>query len=211
MRRHKGRIRAANEQTILQAAEQVFAELGFKGATTAAIAERAGVPKANVHYYFATKEKLYRRVIEDICSAWFEAARTFDLDDDPAVALKTYIAAKMALSRSRPLGSRIWAMEVIRGAPVIEDYLATAVKDWLSHQEEVIRRWIAQGRLKSIEPKGLFYMIWATTQHYADFAAQIEIMNGGRPLSDAQFTAASAQVTEIILKGVGLSPAGGDR
>ncbi len=71
MRRHKGRIRAANEQTILQAAEQVFAELGFKGATTAAIAERAGVAKASFHYYFSTKEKLYRRVIDDICSGWF--------------------------------------------------------------------------------------------------------------------------------------------
>ena len=77
-------IRAENERTILEAAEAVFAEHGFGGATTAAIAARAGVPKANLHYYFPTKAALYRAVIERVLTAWLAAASSFDESDDPA-------------------------------------------------------------------------------------------------------------------------------
>jgi TetR/AcrR family transcriptional regulator len=118
----KRSIRAENERNILEAAERIFAEAGFEGASTAAIARRAGVPKANLHYYFATKQILYRAVIERVLTAWLEAARSFDESDDPAEALSRYIGAKMDLARSMPLGARIWTSEIMRGAPVIQDF-----------------------------------------------------------------------------------------
>ncbi|HAY49016.1 MULTISPECIES: TetR/AcrR family transcriptional regulator [Thalassospira] len=202
---HKAAIRQENEEQILAAAERVFADYGFKGATTARIAEIAKVPKANVHYYFSTKEALYRRIMEDVCDHWLEAAMTFDNSADPAVILRGYIEAKMDLSRARPYGSRLWAHEIIRGAKFSSDYISTTVKDWLDTRVGVIRGWIAEGKMDDIEPYSLMYMIFATTQHYADFGRQIEIFNDNQPLSEQQFAEAKENVVRIILKGVGLN------
>ena len=48
---------------ILDAAEWVFAENGFHGATTRAIGERAQANAALIHYYFGSKEALYEAVV----------------------------------------------------------------------------------------------------------------------------------------------------
>jgi len=187
---------------ILAAAEAVFAEFGFKGATTAEIARRAGVPKANLHYYFSTKEQLYRVVLERVLTTWLNAADSLDHNDEPDVALARYIAAKMDLSRTMPLSSQIWASEIMRGAPVIQDFLETTLKKWLKSHEVILRRWMSEGKIHPVDPHVLFYMIWASTQHYADFAPQIVSLNGGDPLSDAQFEEAKTQVIEIIVRGI---------
>jgi len=195
-------VREENQRVLLEAAEVVFAEQGFAGATTAAIARRAGVPKANLHYYFATKEGLYRAVIERVLSAWLNAASSFDLSDDPALALKAYIGAKMDLARTMPLASRIWSAEIMRGAPIIQDFLDTTLTAWVADREKAVKRWIAAGKLKPIDAKVLFYMIWATTQQYANASHEIATLNGGRPLDAAAFEKAKRQVIDTILRGV---------
>ena len=194
--------RLENERVLIEAAELIFAEQGFAGATTAAIARRAGVPKANLHYYFTTKEALYRVVIERVLTAWLKAASAFEVGEDPAHALSAYICAEMDLARSMPLGSRIRLAEVMRGAPMIHDFLDTTLAEWVASREQVVSRWVAAGKLKPIEPKVLFYMIWATTQQYATAACEIETLNGGRPLDDGAFERAKAQVVATILGGV---------
>jgi TetR/AcrR family transcriptional regulator len=197
----KPTIREENERAILAAAEAVFAERGFGGATMAEIAARAGVPKPNVHYYFPTKEQLYRAVVERVLTAWLEAASSFDTSDDPTEALTSYIGAKMDLARTMPLGSQIWASEIMRGAPVIQDFLDTTLTQWVRSRERVVKKWIAAGKLKPIEPRFLFYMIWATTQHYANAAHEIATLEKG-PLDDDAFERAKRQVVETILRGV---------
>jgi len=197
----KPSIREENERAILAAAEAEFAEQGFGGATIAAIAARAGVPKPNVYYYFPTKERLYRAVVERVLNEWLEAASSFDTSDDPAEALTSYIGAKMDLARAMPLGSKIWASEIIRGAPAIQDFLDTTLTQWVRSRERVIRRWIADGKLKPIEPRVLLYMIWATTQQYANAAHEIATLERGE-LSDAAFERAKRQIVETILGGV---------
>jgi len=197
----KPSIREENERAILAAAEAEFAEQGFGGATVAAIAARAGVPKPNVYYYFPTKERLYRAVVERVLNEWLEAASSFDTSDDPAEALTSYIGAKMDLARAMPLGSKIWASEIIRGAPAIQDFLDTTLTQWVRSRERVIRRWIADGKLKPIEPRVLLYMIWATTQQYANAAHEIATLEHGE-LSDEAFERAKRQIVETILGGV---------
>jgi TetR/AcrR family transcriptional regulator len=198
----KPSIREGNERVILAAAESVFAEHGFTGATMAEIAARAGVPKPNVHYYFPSKAKLYRAVIERVLTAWLDAANSFDASDDPAQALTAYIESKMDLAREMPLSSRIWASEIMRGAPAIQDFLDTTLTEWVRSREAVVRKWIAAGRVRPLEPKFLFYMIWATTQHYANAAHEVSTLEGGRPLDEAAFATAKQQVVEMILGGV---------
>jgi TetR/AcrR family transcriptional regulator len=197
----KPSIREENERVILAAAEAVFAEQGYGGATMAAIAARAGVPKPNVYYYFPTKERLYRAVVERVLTVWLEAASSFDTSDDPAEALTSYIGVKMDLARAMPLGSRIWASEIMRGAPAIQDFLDTTLTQWVRSRERVVRRWIADGKLKPIEPRVLLYMIWATTQQYANAAHEIATLEHGG-LNDAAFERAKRQIVESILGGV---------
>ena len=194
--------RADLESAILRAAEAEFAEKGYEGATTSAIAARAGLPKANLHYYVATKEALYRRVVEGVLAAWLDAARSFDRGTSAEEALTRYVEAKMDLARDRPLGSRIFAREVMRGAPAIRDFLDTTLSRWVRDRGAIVEGWIADGQLRPLDPKVLFYMIWAATQHYADFAHQIAALNGGLPLDAEAFAAAKRQVVATLLRGV---------
>ncbi|WP_309664956.1 TetR/AcrR family transcriptional regulator [Tabrizicola sp.] len=196
-------IRRENERLILDAAEKVFAEAGFGGATMQLIADLAGLPKANLHYYFATKEDLYRRVVSQIFEIWLDAAASFDNAPDPASGIGAYIDAKMDISRRHPHGSKVWASEVMHGAPVIQDYLETTLTEWTNGRIAVIQRWIDQGKMNAIDPRHLLYMLWATTQHYADFGHQIETLNAGKPLSDRQWNEAKASVKTMILRGIG--------
>lgn len=204
--RAKSGNRLEIERQILDAAEGVFAENGFGGASMQSIADRAGLPKANLHYYFATKESLYHRVVERIFVIWLEAADSFEEDADPATALARYIESKMDISREHPAGSRVWAAEVMHGAPAIQSFLESTLREWTAGREAVIQRWIDEGRIAAVSPKHLLYMIWATTQHYADFGHQIEVLNGGRPFRDVDWAAAKRDVVAIILRGVGLTP-----
>ena len=195
--------RQESEKLILSAAEKVFAEAGFGGATMQLSADVAGLPKANLHYYFPTKESLYRQVVQNIFQIWLQAADIFDAADGPAEGIGAYIDAKMEISRRHPEGSKVWASEVMHGAPVIQDYLETTLMEWTEGRAAIIRRWTEEGRMDPIDPDHLLYMLWATTQHYADFGHQIETLNGGAPLSDTQWDAAKASVKQIILRGIG--------
>ena len=196
-------IRRENERLILDAAERVFAEAGFGGATMQLIADMAGLPKANLHYYFPTKEALYRRVVQNIFEIWLDAAASFDDAAGPVEGIGAYVEAKMEISRRHPHGSKVWAAEVMHGAPVIQDYLETTLRDWTNGRISVIQRWIDQGQMAPINPRHLLYMLWATTQHYADFGHQIETLNADQPLTDQQWRDATDSVKAIILRGIG--------
>ncbi len=198
----KAHIRAENERLILEAGERIFAQHGFRGSTMQMIADQAGLPKANLHYYFDSKEKLYRCVVEKIFEIWLQAASSFENSDEPKEALKLYIYEKMQISRRHPYGSKVWANEVMQGAPIIQDFLETQMRSWTDGRIESIQAWIAAGKIRPVEPRWVMYMIWATTQHYADFGHQIETLNADAPLSEAQWEAASETVFEVIWNGL---------
>jgi TetR/AcrR family transcriptional regulator len=203
LRRRKAHIRESNEAHLLACAEAVFAERGLEGASTAMIAERAGLPKANLHYYFPTKLALYRRVLEDLFEDWHRAADTFEDSDDPVEAISGYVRAKMELSRRRPLGSKVWANEIIHGGEHMQDILTQRVKPWLESRVTVIDDWIARGLLAPVNAQSLMYMIWATTQHYADFDAQILALGGKRALTQKAFDASTEHVVLLVIRACG--------
>ena len=202
----KARIRQQNEQLIISSAEKIFATYGFEGASTRQIAQLAGLPKANIHYYFETKAKLYECVLENMLKDWMQAARMFKTHGDPAVTLTNYINAKMDLARQRPYGSRVWAKEIISGAPVVGKGLATILKNWVEECVTIIDLWVKEKLILPVDAKTLLYMIWETTQHYADFDSQIIALNEGKPLADADYAKQKTYVVRLILAGVGLKP-----
>lgn len=198
----RNEIRQQNEALILQAAEKVFAEAGFGGATMQLIADVAGLPKANLHYYFTSKEELYRKVVSNIFDIWLHAAESMDNAPGPVEGIGAYIDAKMEISRRHPDGSKVWASEVMHGAPVIQDYLETTLRDWTAGRAALIQGWIDAGQMAAVKPDHLLYMLWAATQHYADFGHQIETLNGG-PLTEVQWREAKDSVKAMILRGIG--------
>lgn len=203
-----GRTRQRNEALILEAAEAVFAEAGFTGATMQAIAQRAGLPKANLHYYFGTKEALYRALLATNLDMWIEAFDHIVLEREPADALAAYIRDKMYWSRVRPLASKVFANEVMHGAQQIEGYLSTKLRRMVADKAAVVEAWIAAGKMAPVDPVHLFFSLWAMTQTYADFDVQVRAVLGRDTLSDRDFAAATDHVVALTLRGCGLTPPG---
>ena len=206
MSNHKIEIRRSNVEKILLGAEKVFAEKGFAGTAMADIAAEVQLPRSNLHYYFSTKHELYSAVLLGLLDVWKQDALCFETYDDPRLVLSSYIRAKMNHSRTRPHGSKVWANEIIHGAPTLGLTLDASLYDWAKMKEARIRQWVADGRILPVEPSSVLYMIWASTQHYADFDHQVKILNQHQPLSDIQFERAVQTVTRVILRGIGLEP-----
>lgn len=195
-------IRASNTRHIIAVAEILFAEKGYNGTTTQEIANRAKLPKANIHYYFKTKQDLYRVVLMDILNAWMQDADIFEISTDPRVVLTTYIREKMQHSFSRPHGSKVWAMEIIQGGPVMGKEIRKALLAWDKKVTQKIQAWVDLGLIHSIDPQNLLNIIWAGTQYFADYDYQVKVLNGNKSLSKIQREKAIADVTQMVLRGV---------
>ncbi len=200
----KGQIRQANESVILAAAERVFAGAGFGGATMAAIAEAAGLPKANLHYYFGSKQELYRAVLARTLEDWLLPTHGITPDADPRQAIEGYIRAKMALSQQRPHASKVFANELLHGAPELRRLLETGLRELVREKAVVIDGWVAAGRMAPVNATHLFFTLWAATQTYADFDVQIRAVLGRQELTADDQQAATDHVVSLILRGCGL-------
>ncbi len=202
--RPAGRIRQQNEKLIISAAEEEFACHGFKGTSMQRVADRAGLPKANIHYYFSNKQGLYYAVLANIIDLWDSTFNELSADDDPAIVLPRYIATKIEFSRTYPLASRIFAMEILSGGPHLKDHFKQDYQRWFSGRTSVFEHWINAGKMKPIDPAHLIFLLWGATQHYADFAVQIEAALGRETLGSDVFDTATQTLTEIILDGCGI-------
>lgn len=197
-------VGAMNRRKILQAAEKCFAQFGFKGTAVQKIADEAGLPKTNVLYYFKSKQELYVAVLEETLSLWNSHFDRATVEDDPAEVLAAYIAEKIEVSRTHPMASKIFAMEIINGAPNLNGYFDEEHALWMQGRIALINSWIAAGKLAPLDPEYLLYTIWASTQHYADFSAQITRLRG-RKMVKADFEQAKVQLIQLLLGGCKLA------
>lgn len=199
------RSREKNEVRILKAAEEVFAQFGYSGATLDTIADRAGLSKQNMLYYFASKHLLYQKVLENILDIWLDSMALLDQPGkDPALKLEGYIRRKIEFSRTRPNGSKVFATEIINGALHLSHELRTRLLSRFEEDVKLAESWISDGKMDPIDPKHLFFMIWSTTQTYADFSAQIEIILGKNELTASDFEDAAKLISHVIIKGTGV-------
>jgi TetR/AcrR family transcriptional regulator len=182
------RIQARNRAVILEAALEVCSAQGFHGATLDAIAKTAGLSKPNLLYYFAGKEAIYVALLEQLLDTWLDPLRALDPDGAPLDEILGYMRRKLALSRSHPRESRLFAGEVLRGAPLLGDVLASELRALVDAKARVIADWMAAGRLARSDPHHLIISIWALTQHYADFEVQVRaVLGAGRdPWTEAE-------------------------
>ena len=204
----KGSAKAAapvqNKRTVvLAAALGLFSRFGLHGTSVDQIAARAGVSKSNLLYYFANKEELYVCVLRELLEVWLAPLREFSAEQDPQQAIADYIRRKLVVSRDSPDASRLFCLEMIQGAPLLRGELDGELRRIVEHKSAVIQCWIDSGRLARVDPAHLIFMLWATTQHYADFAVQVQALTGKTLADPVFFEQTVANVQAVVLRGVG--------
>lgn len=193
---------AAKKQAILAAGLEFFSQYGIHGTSVEKVAERAEVSKTNLLYYYPSKEALYVAVLKQILDIWLAPLRAFREDLEPLVAIREYIRLKLEVSRDFPQASRLFCLEMLQGAPLLKDELTGDLKTLVADKSAIIAGWIADGKLADVDPHHLIFMLWATTQHYADFASQVEAVTGSN-LSDEDFFHRTVEnVQRMIIEGI---------
>ncbi len=176
--RKETRIQREKREVILKAALAEFAKNGFRGTTIDAIAAGAGLSKPNLLYYFSSKEEIYRALLCQLLDTWLEPLFRLDPEGDPIAEITGYVRRKLEMARDYPAESRLFANEILRGAPRLKDMLEGPLKEIVDREAAVIGRWAEEGRIAPVDPHHLIFSIWATTQHYADFDVQVRAVLG---------------------------------
>jgi len=198
------RIQEEKEEHILGAALDVFSAHGFRGATIDQIADVAGMSKPNLLYYFRTKEAMHQALIDRVLDTWLDPLRQFDADGNPETEIRSYIRRKLEMARDFPRESRLFANEILRGAPLIEGELSGPLKTLVDEKAEVIRAWIKAGKMAKCDPYHLIFSIWATTQHYADFDVQVRAVLGDVGSGEGRFEDAARFLEGLFVTGLGV-------
>ena len=195
---------ADKRSAVLQAALGLFSRYGLHGTSVDQVAARAGVSKSNLLYYFANKEELYVCVLRDLLDVWLAPLREFSAEQDPPQVIADYIRRKLVVSRDSPDASRLFCLEIIQGAPLMRDELDRELRELVIEKSAVIQAWVDAGRLAPVDPQHLLFMLWATTQHYADFAVQVQALTGQTLANPEFFERTVASVQAVVLRGVGV-------
>ncbi len=176
--RPRSRIQQKNRETILDAALEVFSQHGFRGATLDQIAEGAGLSKPNLLYYFPSKEAVHRALLTGLLDTWLDPLRAMDPKGDPVAEVLAYVRRKLDLARDYPRESRLFAGEILQGAPRMQDAIEGDLKALVADKSLVLSQWMDEGRIARVDPVHLIFSIWALTQHYADFDVQVRAVLG---------------------------------
>ena len=198
--RKRTRIQKQNEARIVRAALDVFSTNGYRGSTVDQIAQTADMSKANVLYYFKKKEDIYAAVLARTLTVWLDPLEELDPDGDPIDELWQYARQKLQLSRDAPHASRLFANEILQGAPVIRPFLDNELKSLVDEKCQIIQAWIDKKKLAPVSPLHLLFLIWSATQHYAAFDPQIQALKDGS--EDALYSDAEHTLKLILTRGL---------
>jgi TetR/AcrR family transcriptional regulator len=200
--KRRTRIQTEKREIILEAALEVFAQHGFRGATIDQIAEAAGMSKPNLLYYFRSKEDIHVTLMHRLLETWLAPLRELDDIGDPITELRSYIRRKLEMARDYPRESRLFANEILQGAPRVMPMLEGELKELVDEKAQIIRGWMRDGRIVRTDPWHLIFAIWATTQHYADFDVQVRAVLGPDRGAEGRFEDAARFLEQLFIEGL---------
>lgn len=188
---------------LLNAALDVFSVYGFSGASLDEIAQLANMHKSNIFYYYENKESLYVEVLTTVMQKWLAPLQILEVELEPTEALTHYLMQKIEISKDQPKASRLFALEIIQGAPHILPILKGPLKKLFKRKTKVIETWQEQGKLsKEIDAELLIINIWAITQNYADFSTQMEMVTGKTLRNRSMYQRTIEHTVHLMLYGV---------
>ena len=193
----RSRIQQENRRRILDAALDMFSQHGYRGTTLDQIAEAAGLSKPNILYYFGGKEEIHVTLLNNLMRTWLAPLERLAPEGEPLEELLGYIRRKLQMSRDFPRESRLFANEILQGAPRMGPHLESGLRPLFDAKCLLIADWVAAGRIAPVDPGHLIVSIWATTQHYADFEAQLAVL---MPERDALWQGAEAHLEAMFAK-----------
>lgn len=199
------RIQRKKQEQILEAALDVFSQHGFRGSTIDQIAEAAGMSKPNLLYYFGRKEDIHKALIERLLDTWLDPLVEMDPNGDPMPEIRSYIRRKLEMARDFPRESRLFANEILQGAPRIIDMLEGQLKALVDEKAAILQKWMDEGKLRQTDPYHLLFAIWSTTQHFADFDVQVRAVLGKERGGEGRFEDAARFLEQLFMQGVGTS------
>lgn len=179
------RIQRRNRDVILEGALTVFAENGFRGTTIDQIATESGLSKPNVLYYFSSKDEIHKALLTKLLDMWLAPLESINPEGEPLQEVLDYVSAKLRMSREYPRESRLFAYEILRGAPHLTEILGGRLRNSVEDVVAIFRQWMEAGQLRQVEPHHLIFSIWSMTQHYADFDVQVRAVLGHDPFDEA--------------------------
>lgn len=200
--RPRTRIQNEKRDIILEAALEIFSAYGFRGATIDQIADAAGMSKPNLLYYFRRKEDIHEALMLRLLDTWLAPLRELDDVGDPMTELRSYIRRKLEMARDYPRESRLFANEILQGAPRIMPLIEGDLKTLVDEKAGIIRGWIRAGKITPTDPYHLIFSIWATTQHYADFDTQVRAVLGPDRGGDGRFEDAARFLEGLYMNGL---------
>ncbi|MBS3649135.1 HTH-type transcriptional regulator RutR [Pseudaminobacter sp. 19-2017] len=200
--RSRTRIQQEKRELILEAALDVFSTKGFRGSTVDQIAEAAGMSKPNLLYYFRSKDDIHTTLLQRLLDMWLAPLRELDDVGDPITELRGYIRRKIEMARDYPRESRLFANEMLQGAPHMMPFLQGEMKALVEEKVVVIRGWIESGKIAPVDPHHLIFAIWATTQHYADFDVQVRAVLGADRSGENRFEDAARFLENLFVRGL---------
>jgi TetR/AcrR family transcriptional regulator len=198
----KTRIQREKREVILDAALEVFSTQGFRGATIDQIADAAGMSKPNLLYYYRSKDEIHRTLLHRLLDRWLAPLKDMSPEGDPVKELRGYIRRKMEMARDYPRESRLFANEILQGAPRILEMLTGELKPLVDEKAKVLRQWMREGKLAKADPHHLIFAVWATTQHYADFDVQVRAILGPDRGGEGRFDDAARFIEQLFLEGL---------
>ncbi|UMZ14296.1 TetR family transcriptional regulator C-terminal domain-containing protein [Pseudomonas sp. MPFS] len=202
------RSRSRHRQLILEAACNEFAAKGFSACQTLDIALRAGVPKANLYYYFHTKENLYAEVLEPLRAPLQQASSLLSREVAPATALAAYIAARLQIVQAYPLRSKIFCSELLHGAQQLPEAWCNELHACNQDEIACLRHWMARGLIQAVAPEHLLLFIGSATQTYPTLGWQIALIRGKDGPHEQDIEAVAATLTRMVLAGAVAPPRG---
>lgn len=192
-----GRLRDADRsrQALLDAARHEFAGKGLAGARVSEIADRAGVNKQLISYYFGGKQGLYDALVE----RWLEQEREMT---DPAIGLDELVCRYLAVAHDQPELQRLFIRENLEVDP------ATVAPDLHADDVTDLRRRQTEGEIaEDIDPAFLLLVLQAAVSVGVLFPRDVKRYLDLDPSSDEFFEHADRQL-RLIVQHLAAPPAG---
>ena len=186
---------------ILAAAEHVFAERGYAGATTREIAERAGIGKRMLFYYFPTKDAVYRAVLERIIAglvAIYEQTR----GEPGPVGLGDSIEAITRFTAANLPAMKVWLREIIDDGPHLADLTRRYMRPLYEQAGAGVARNMIAGAFRASDPVHALASVGGVTLFYFLIVPMLRLVWDRDPLDPEVVAERAGVARDVLLHGL---------